>query len=166
MWLSPSASETIAEQIAARLTQIMPEQQEKIANNLAAFKTSLATKHAAISTQLAGLKGKGYYTFHDAYRYFENTYGLTSLGSFTINPSVAPGAKTLAKIKKHVAQHKAQCLFTEPQFTPKVVASLKKGTNAKVGQLDPLGQHIALGKDAYPQFLQHLADQFSGCLAN
>ncbi|VEI48565.1 high-affinity zinc transporter periplasmic component [Actinobacillus equuli] len=46
------------------------------------------------------MKGKGYYTFHDAYGYFERAYGLNSLGSFTINPSVAPGAKTLSVIKK------------------------------------------------------------------
>lgn len=164
IWLSPTAAETIAEQIAERLSQQLPEQKAKIAENLAHFKVELATKHSEIEKQLSTAKGKGYYSFHDAYRYFENAYGLNSLGSFTINPSVAPGAKTLAKIKKHLAEHKAQCLFAEPQFTPKVIESLSKGTSAKVGQLDPLGANIELSKSAYPQFLQSLADQFSECL--
>lgn len=164
IWLSPTAAETIAEQIAERLSQQLPEQKAKIAENLANFKADLAKKHGEIEKQLSSAKGKGYYSFHDAYRYFENAYGLNPLGSFTINPSVAPGAKTLAKIKKHVAEHKAQCLFAEPQFTPKVIESLSKGTAAKVGQLDPLGAKIELSKSAYPQFLQSLADQFSDCL--
>ncbi|MDG6235606.1 zinc ABC transporter substrate-binding protein ZnuA [Glaesserella parasuis] len=165
IWLSPQASEHIAEQIAERLSQQLPEQKAKIAENLANFKTTLATKNSEIAKQLAPVKSKGYYTFHDAYGYFEDAYGLKSLGSFTINPTVAPGAKTLNAIKKSIAQKKAQCLFAEPQFTPKVIESLSKGTSAKVGQLDPLGAKIGLSKNAYPEFLQSLADQFGGCLA-
>ena len=165
IWLSPNASEHIAEQIAERLSQQMPEQKAKIAENLNQFKMALSTKNGEIAKQLETVKDKGYYTFHDAYGYFEDAYGLNSLGSFTINPTVAPGAKTLNKIKKSISKHKAECLFAEPQFTPKVIESLSKGTSVKVGKLDPLGADIQLGKDAYPQFLQALANQFSQCLA-
>ena len=165
IWLSPKAGEQIAEQIAERLSQQLPEQKAKIAENLANFKATLATKNSEIAKQLEPVKSKGYYTFHDAYGYFEDAYGLKSLGSFTINPTVAPGAKTLNAIKKNIAQNKAQCLFAEPQFTPKVIESLSKGTSAKVGQLDPLGAKIELSREAYPQFLQSLADQFSDCLS-
>lgn len=165
IWLSPAASEKIAEQIAQRLAAQQPSQQAKIEANLTAFKAALHAKNDEIAAQFAPLKDKGYYTFHDAYGYFEQAYGLHSLGSFTINPTIAPGAKTLAAIKKNIAKHQAVCLFAEPQFTPKVIESLSKGTSAKVGQLDPLGANIALGKNAYPEFLQALANQFSDCLA-
>ncbi|SUT99416.1 high-affinity zinc transporter periplasmic component [Actinobacillus lignieresii] len=164
IWFSPEASLAAAEQIAARLSAQLPEQKAKIAENLATFKANLIAKNEQIRNQLAAVKGKGYYTFHDAYGYFERAYGLTSLGSFTINPSVAPGAKTLSVIKKNVAAHKAQCLFAEPQFTPKVIESLSKGTQVKVGQLDPLGAKIELSQTAYSQFLQAIADEFSQCL--
>ncbi|WP_150540304.1 zinc ABC transporter substrate-binding protein ZnuA [Actinobacillus vicugnae] len=164
IWFSPEASVIAAEQIAERLTAQLPEQKAKIAENLANFKANLTAKSAEITQQLASAKDKGYYTFHDAYGYFERAYGLNSLGSFTINPSVAPGAKTLNVIKKNIAAHKAQCLFAEPQFTPKVIESLSKGTQVKVGQLDPLGTKIELSKTAYPQFLQAIADEFSQCL--
>lgn len=165
IWLSPTASTLIAEQIAARLSQQLPEQQAKIAENLANFKATLSTKHSQIEQQLSAYKNKGYYTFHDAYGYFETAYGLNSLGSFTINPTVSPGAKTLNKIKQSLKNKQAKCLFAEPQFTPKVIESLSKGTSAHVGQLDPLGASVTLNKDAYPQFLQNLADQFAECLA-
>lgn len=164
IWLSPSVSEHIAEQIAVRLIQQMPEQKAKIAENLNQFKIALSTKNGEITKQLEKVKSKGYYTFHDAYGYFEDAYGLNSLGSFTINPTVSPGAKTLNKIKKSITQNKAQCLFAEPQFTPKVIESLSKGTSVKVGKLDPLGADIQLSKQSYPQFLQAIADQFSQCL--
>lgn len=165
IWLSSEASEIAAEQIAVRLSEQLPEQKAKIAENLAKFKANLTAKKADIAKQLEPVKSKGYYTFHDAYGYFESEYGLNSLGSFTINPTVAPGAKTLAKIKKSISQHKAQCLFAEPQFTPKVIETLAKETKVNVGQLDPLGAKIELKATAYPEFLQALADEFSQCLA-
>ncbi|MDH2925098.1 zinc transport system substrate-binding protein [Nicoletella semolina] len=164
IWLSPQASEIIAEQIAARLSQQLPHQKAKIAENLATFKANLNAKNAEIAQQLQPAQGKGYYTFHDAYGYFEKSYNLTSLGSFTINPSIAPGAKTLQKIKKDVEKNAAKCLFTEPQFTPKVVESLSKNTGINVSQLDPLGAKIELSSTAYPEFLQSLADSFGQCL--
>lgn len=166
IWLSPHISEHIAEQIAERLGQKMPAQKARIAQNLAQFKQTLVAKNQHISQQLMPLKTKGYYTFHDAYGYFERAYGLSSLGSFTINPTVAPGAKTLSKIKQNIAKNQAQCLFAEPQFTPKVIESLTQNTKTKIGQLDPLGANIQLSKTAYPDFLQALADQFSQCLTN
>lgn len=165
IWFSSEASELAAEQIAARLSEQLPEQKAKIAENLAKFKANLTAKKAEIAKQLEPVKAKGYYTFHDAYGYFEREYGLNSLGSFTINPTVAPGAKTLAAIKKNIAKNKAQCLFAEPQFTPKVIETLAKETNVNVGQLDPLGAKVQLGATAYPEFLQALANEFSQCLS-
>lgn len=165
IWLSPRAAGVIAEKLAERLSEQLPEQKAKLAENLANFKTVLAAKNTEIQKQLEPLKAKGYYTFHDAYGYFEDAYGLKSLGSFTINPTVAPGAKTLNSIKKNVEKHRATCLFAEPQFTPKVVESLAKGTQTNIGALDPLGASISLSKTAYPEFLQSLANQFSECLA-
>ncbi|MFA9488708.1 MULTISPECIES: zinc ABC transporter substrate-binding protein ZnuA [unclassified Mannheimia] len=164
IWLSSEASVLAAEQIATRLSEQLPEQKTKIADNLAKFKANLAAKKAEIVKQLEPVKAKGYYTFHDAYGYFEREYGLNSLGSFTINPTVAPGAKTLAAIKKNIAKNKAQCLFAEPQFTPKVIETLAKETQVNVGQLDPLGAKVQLSATAYPEFLQSLADEFSKCL--
>ncbi|MEG9498680.1 zinc ABC transporter substrate-binding protein ZnuA [Mannheimia indoligenes] len=165
IWLSSEASELAAEQIAARLSEQLPEQKAKIAENLAKFKANVTAKKAEIAKQLEPVKAKGYYTFHDAYGYFEREYGLNSLGSFTINPTVAPGAKTLAAIKKNIAKNKAQCLFAEPQFTPKVIETLAKETNVNVGQLDPLGAKVQLSATAYPEFLQALANEFSQCLS-
>ena len=165
IWLSSDASKIAAEQIADRLTQLYPTKKEKIAENLAKFKTAVDARTVQLKAQLEPVKGKGYYTFHEAYGYFESAYGLNSLGSFTINPTVAPGAKTLAKIKEHIAEHKAVCLFAEPQFTPRVVESLSKGTQVGVGQLDPLGAKVKMSAEAYPQFLQGIADEFTKCLA-
>lgn len=73
-------------------------------------------------------------------------------------------AKTLAKIKEEITEHKVNCLFAEPQFTPKVIESLGKATGVNVGRLDPMGDKVKLGKNSYANFLQYTADSYFSCL--
>ena len=166
VWFSPTISLQIAEQIAERLNGQYPAKAELIKTNLATFKQSLEQKEKQLQAQLDPIKGKGYYVFHDAYGYFERQYGLNHLGSFTINPAVAPGAKTLNEIKANIDAHKAQCLFAEPQFTPRLLETLHKSTGVKLGVIDPMGGEIAVGKTAYTDYLQSIADSFTQCLAD
>ncbi|MDP8051701.1 zinc ABC transporter substrate-binding protein ZnuA [Pasteurella atlantica] len=165
IWISPEMSSIIAEQIAKRLSEKLPAKKTKIEANLTEFKLGLAKVNIEIAKQLLPVKDKGYYTFHAAYGYFEDAYGLKSLGAFTMNPTVAPGAKTLEKIKANIKTHQATCLFTEPQFTPKVVERLSKGVQVGVGRLDPLGGDIKQGKTAYLEYLRSLATAFEQCLS-
>lgn len=165
VWYSPDISKAVAQRIAAKLLKQYPEKKDLIEKNVAEFNRTLDEQNAKIKTQLEGVKDKGFYVFHDAYGYFNNAYGLKQTGYFTINPLVAPGAKTLAKIKEEIAEHKVTCLFAEPQFTPKVIESLSKGTKVNVGRLDPMGDAVKLGANSYAAFLQFTADSYAQCLA-
>ena len=155
----------VAQKLADRLSEQYPDKKELIAQNLANFDRTLTVQSDKIKNQLAKFNNKGFYVFHDAYGYFNDAYGLKQTGYFTINPLVAPGAKTLATIKEEIAEHKVSCLFAEPQFTPKVIETLSKGTGVHVGRLDPMGDKVALGKNAYADFLQFTADSYAECLS-
>ena len=165
LWYSPAISQIVAQKVADKLTEQHPDKKELIAKNLADFNRTLTEQSDKIKAQLAPLKDKGFFVFHDAYSYFNDAYGLNQTGYFTINPLVAPGAKTLAKIKEEIAEHKVSCLFAEPQFTPKVIESLSKATQVKVGRLDPMGDSVKAEGNPYAAFLQFTADSYSQCLA-
>ncbi|OOF54457.1 zinc ABC transporter substrate-binding protein ZnuA [Rodentibacter genomosp. 2] len=165
IWYSPAMSQIVAQKVADKLTIQFPDKKALIEKNLADFNRTLAEQSDKIKAQLAPFKEKGFFVFHDAYGYFNDAYGLKQTGYFTINPLVAPGAKTLAHIKEEIAEHRVNCLFAEPQFTPKVIESLAKGTAVKVGRLDPIGDGVALGANSYANFLQATADSYAQCLS-
>ncbi|HHF6217111.1 TPA: zinc ABC transporter substrate-binding protein ZnuA [Haemophilus influenzae] len=165
VWYSPAISKIVAQKVADKLTVQFPDKKALIAQNLSDFNRTLAEQSEKITAQLANVKDKGFYVFHDAYGYFNDAYGLKQTGYFTINPLVAPGAKTLVHIKEEIDEHKVNCLFAEPQFTPKVIESLAKNTKVNVGQLDPIGDKVTLGKNSYATFLQSTADSYMECLA-
>ncbi|WP_454123152.1 zinc ABC transporter substrate-binding protein ZnuA [Kosakonia sp. Marseille-Q7440] len=164
LWLSPEIARLSAVAIHDKLVEVMPQSRAKLDANLKAFEASLAQANKQVGNELAPLKGKGYFVFHDAYGYFEKQYGLTPLGQFTVNPEIQPGAQRLHEIRTQLVEQKAVCVFAEPQFRPAVVEAVARGTSVRMGTLDPLGIGIKLGKESYPQFLTQLSSQYASCL--
>ena len=165
VWYSPAISQIVAQKVADKLTEQFPDKKALIAQNLANFNRTLAEQSDKIKAQLAPFADKGFFVFHDAYGYFNDAYGLKQSGYFTVNPLVAPGAKTIAHIKEEIEEHRVNCLFAEPQFTPKVIESLAQSTKVNVGKLDPIGDSVALGAGSYANFLQATAESYAQCLA-
>ncbi len=164
LWLSPEIARLSAVAIHDKLVELMPQSRAKLDANLKDFEAQLAATDKQVGNELAPLKGKGYFVFHDAYGYFEKHYGMTSLGHFTVNPEIQPGAQRLHEIRTQLVEQKATCVFAEPQFRPAVVEAVARGTAVRMGTLDPLGTNIQLGKASYSAFLTQLANQYSSCL--
>ncbi|MBJ7220608.1 MULTISPECIES: zinc ABC transporter substrate-binding protein ZnuA [unclassified Brenneria] len=164
IWLSSEMSKQAAVAIHEKLLELMPQNKDKLDANLLYFTDKIAQTDKKIANMLAPVRGKGYFVFHDAYGYFEQRYGLSPLGHFTINPAIQPGAQRLHQIRTQLVEHKAVCVFAEPQFRPAVINAVAKGTDVRSGVLDPLGSDIALGKDSYVNFLTQLSSQYLSCL--
>ncbi|MDA0148040.1 zinc ABC transporter substrate-binding protein ZnuA [Vibrio sp. LaRot3] len=164
-WLGYKPTLQAAEAIKDRLTKVDPENATAYQANYDAFVKQYADKKQQVTAQLAAVNQEGYFVFHDAYTYFEKDYGLNSLGHFTVSPERKPGAKTLIKIRTALAESKAKCVFSEPQFTPAVVESVVRGSDAKIGVLDPLGTNIDVKPGSYFEFIDQLSASFSDCLS-
>lgn len=164
LWLSPEIARASAVAIHEKLVELMPQSRAKLDANLKDFEAQLAQTDKQVGNELAPLKGKGYFVFHDAYGYYEKHFGLTPLGHFTVNPEIQPGAQRLHEIRTQLVEQKATCVFAEPQFRPAVVEAVARGTSVRMGTLDPLGTRITLGKTSYSAFLTQLANQYASCL--
>jgi zinc transport system substrate-binding protein len=101
--------------------------------------------------------------FHDAYQHFEQRYGLTPQAIVTVQGDRKTGAKRIAAIRKAIVEQGVDCVFTEPQFPPKLVATLSEGTDVYVGMLDPIGADIPAGPEVWFTLLTRLADEFVAC---
>ncbi|WP_191938643.1 zinc ABC transporter substrate-binding protein ZnuA [Pantoea agglomerans] len=164
LWLSPEIARKTAVAIHGKLLELMPQDKAKLDANLQQFEVALADTDKRVSAQLAPVRNKGYFVFHDAYTYFEKQYGLSPTGHFTVNPEIQPGAQRLHQIRTQLVEQKAVCVFAEPQFRPAVIDAVARGTQVRKGTLDPLGTDISLAKDSYVKFLSQLSSQYESCL--
>ena len=164
LWMSPEIARKTAVAIHEKLLELMPQDKAKLDANLQQFEVALADTDKRVSAQLAPVRNKGYFVFHDAYTYFEKHYGLSPTGHFTVNPEIQPGAQRLHQIRTQLVEQKAVCVFAEPQFRPAVIDAVARGTQVRKGTLDPLGTDISLAKDSYVKFLSQLSSQYASCL--
>ncbi len=141
LWLSPEIARLSAVAIHDKLLELMPQSRAKLDSNLQQFETALAATDKQVSNELAPLKGKGYFVFHDAYGYFEKHYGLTSLGTLPSTLKYSPVRSVYTKSEHNWLSRKPLCVFAEPQFRPAVIEAVARHVCAH-GTLDPLGQEL------------------------
>jgi zinc transport system substrate-binding protein len=158
LWLDPQVAKQIVTKTAAALAEIDPARRELYQKNAARLRERLDGLHAQLKAKLAPVKNVPYVVFHDGYQYFEAAYGLNAVGSVTIDPERRPGAKRIREIREKIKELHARCVFSEPQFESRLVATVIEGTGAKTGVLDPVGVELPAGAESYFQLLNALAD--------
>lgn len=165
VWLDPQNARKMITEIARVLSEASPADADKFKANAERASEALDTLQAEIASELEPIKGKPYVVFHDAYQYFERRFGLTAVGSITVNPEAQPSAKRLTEIRKKLTDLSASCVFAEPQFQPKLVAAVTENTKAHTGTLDPEGALVEPGPGAYATLLKNLASGLKSCLS-
>ena len=102
--------------------------------------------------------------FHDAYQYFEHRFDIRAVGSIVLSEAYDPGPARIVEIRDAVLKLEVNCVFAEPQFEPKLIATVIEGTDARSGTLDPLGTSLQAGPDLYSQLLRNLVRDLEDCL--
>jgi len=165
VWLDPINAKVLVARIAETLSEADPANAARYAENATAYALKLDMLTAEVTAELAPVKDKPFIVFHDAYQYFEKRFGVNAVGSITVSPEVTPGAQRVKEIHDKVKSLGATCVFSEPQFEPKLVTVVTEGTSARSGVLDPLGSALADGPDLYPQLIRDLAASLKACLS-
>ena len=166
VWLDPNNAKILVAEIEEQLTKIYPKHADTFANNANTITKELDALTDEINLELKDVKSKGYIVFHDAYQYFERRFDMSALGSVTVSPEVMPGVNRIRKLQQKVKQLEAICVFSEPQFEPKLVATITENTSAGSGVLDPLGSSIEKGPQLYFKLIRNMAASLKDCLAN
>jgi len=164
-WLDPENAKLMVTRIATTLAEADPGNASAYQSNAEAELVRLDELEAELAATLAPVAGKPFIVFHDAYQYFEKHYGVRVAGSITVSPEIIPGAQRVAEIKAKIAELDAACVFSEPQFEPRLVSVVTEGTDARTGVLDPLGAELEDGPELYLQLIRNLSTSLAACLA-
>ncbi len=165
IWLSPENAAQVVTHLSEMLKQLDPENRQIYETNKENLLARLQHLEQKIRSELEPVRHLPYIVFHDAYQYFEAYFGLDAIGSVSIDPDQLSGARHVLRLRETIKRAQARCLFTEPQFEPKLARALVEDTAANTGQLDPLGNQLPAGPDSYFSLLQALADNLRDCLS-
>ena len=121
------------------LAGLDPANKDYYLNNLAAYQQHLAKEDEEIKNKLAGLPQKKFVTFHEAWFYFAQAYGLEVAEAFEPFPGKEPTPEFLAHFIDVIKKNNIKVVFVEPQFSPESIQQVANDLHLKIRTLDPEG---------------------------
>ncbi len=164
LWLSTANARVIANTMAADLARTDPDNAARYMANRTAFVERLDALDARIKARVAGVAGKPYFVFHEAFDYFEDAYGLKHTGVFSVASEVQPGAQHVAAMRARLQEVGKTCVFSEPPIRPRLAETLTAGLPVRLAELDPLGGTDPVDAKGYERLLEKLGGDLAGCL--
>ena len=164
LWLDPLNAIQMVERIQEELKLVDPIHAPKYIQNSRDLVEKLKQLHQNLEIGLQTLHEAPFFVFHPAYNYLEKRYHLNRVGMVMIHPDRPTGARHLSKLRGMMRKNKVICLFSEPQFEPKLVQMLVEGTKTHTAVLDPLGSKLKAGPELYFTLLKNLGTSFQQCL--
>ena len=161
IWLDPNNAKVIVKEVANQLATLDSKNSDFYKENSKKTINKLDNLINKIDKSIN--KKASFVTFHDAYQYFEKRFGVEALGALTINTDIQPGAKQIEEIQHLVEDKKIKCIFSEPQFNPKLINMIAKSSGAKTGVLDPHGSSYKPGNDLYFNLINDLYENLNKC---
>jgi zinc/manganese transport system substrate-binding protein/manganese/iron transport system substrate-binding protein len=122
------------ERIADELSAVDPDGASGYRANAERYASEVRAMDQAIAAGLMQLPAerKLLVTFHDAYGYYADRYGLTVLGFVVENADEEPSAGAIADLVDAMEEAGATTIYIEPQFNARVVEQVAAETGAEV----------------------------------
>lgn len=163
IWMSIDNYIKQTENIAEGLIESDPENEEKYRKNCEEYTSKLKNLKNDITLKLKDVRGKSIITFHEAFPYFANEFGLNIPDVINHDPESEPSAKQISKTINIMKENNINSLFIEPQYKSTAAETISKETGAKIYTLDPAvtGEN---SKDAYIEIMTKNAETLKEAL--
>jgi len=149
-WLDAQNAIQIVRTIADDASALFPDEAERIRKNADEYIARLEALDQQLKSMLSPVQGKSIVTFHEAFPYFANAYGLQIAAVITEEHEDTLSPAQLAEVIEAVKTAGNPPLFTEPQYNDAAAYAVAAETGAQIYVLDPLvtGEDT---KEAYEQ---------------
>ena len=134
VWLDPNLVKAYVDKIRDALSRADGANAGFYADRAKAYQVKLDELDAWIRTEVEKIPTarRKIVTFHNAFQYFANRYGLAVKGFVVVSPGKEPSAKALAELTRRIKEEQIPAVFAEADFSPKMLEVLAKDAGVKV----------------------------------
>lgn len=134
VWMDPVYAKLYVAKIRDALIAADPAHGGAYRRNAAAYDRRLDDLIAYIRGQIATVPPSHRYmiVFHNAWQYYNDRFGITTLGFVERNPGQEPNPQQIAALIDLAKVHHLRGVFSEPEYSPKLLYAIAQGANVKV----------------------------------
>jgi len=161
-WLSIPNAILMVQFIAEIFAQLDPAAQADYQQRAVAYQEQLHSTDGEIRRLLADLPRRDIATFHMAFAYFAEAYGLKVVAVFESVAGKEPGPRYVEAFQRQVRAHKLRTVFIEPQLSEAALRGLSQDLGITLQKLAPEGG--VQGVESYLALMQYNAAQIAAAL--
>jgi ABC-type Zn uptake system ZnuABC Zn-binding protein ZnuA len=158
-WLSIPNAILMVQFIAEIFAQLDPAAQADYQQRAVAYQEQLRSTDGEIRRLLADLPRRDIATFHMAFAYFAEAYGLKVVAVFESVAGKEPGPRYVEAFQRQVRAHKLRTVFIEPQLSEAALRGLSQDLGITLQKLAPEGG--VQGVESYLGLMQYNAAQIA-----
>ena len=132
IWLDPMCCIRMCGNIADGLSELYPDKQARIAQNLKAVTAELEAAQAYGEEALQVLSCRELVTFHDGFSYFARAFGLQIAAAMEIEEGSEPSAQELEAVVRVIESHGIPAVFCEENGDRATAQTVAKQTRTAV----------------------------------
>jgi len=137
VWLDPVLAQQQVATIKDGLIAIDPTNADSYSTNAEAYIQQLKQLDSEFQQKLAPVKGCNFITFHDAFSYLAQRYGLEQEAIVEIpEDSITP--KDIQRVQQAAQQYQVKALLTEPGIEDKRIQQISSDLNLPLEAINPL----------------------------
>jgi len=137
LWVSISNAIIQVKNLGKAMEEFDPSHKEPYVKNTDNYVAKLEALRQKMHSELAPYKGRSVITFHEAFPYFAQEFGLKIAAVVEREPGSEPSAKELAGTVELIKKNGIPALFSEPQYPDAAAQAIARETGAIVYVLDP-----------------------------
>ncbi|MGF7126895.1 zinc transport system substrate-binding protein [Natronobacillus azotifigens] len=153
VWISPTLSIDLAENIKEALVELMPEQAEVFEENYVDLVERLEELDSKFHSMVEQFENRSILVTHAAYGYWERDYEIEQIAITGLSPSDEPSQQQLVNIMETVAELDIQYLLFEQNVEPRVATVIQEEAGLESLQLHNLEvlteEDIEAGEDYF-----------------
>ena len=137
VWLDPVLAQQQVANIRDELIAIDPNNADSYRSNAEAYIQQLQQLDNEFQEKLAPVQGCNFITFHDAFRYLAQRYGLQQEAIVEIpEDSITP--QDIQRVQQIAEEYQVKALLTEPGIEDKRIQQISSDLNLPLEAIDPL----------------------------
>jgi manganese/iron transport system substrate-binding protein len=136
LWMDPQLAKHYVLQIRDGLIAVDPKDASLFRINAAHYNARLDALTAHVQAQIDTVPPAHRYmvVFHNAWQYYNDRFGITTLGFVERNPGQEPNPQQIAELVDLAKAHGVRAVFSEPEYSPKLLSTIAQGAGISVVQ--------------------------------
>jgi manganese/iron transport system substrate-binding protein len=134
LWMDPVNGKHYTYMIRDALIRLDPAHADQYRANARRYAAALDALTKSIAERIDTIPParRDMIVFHNAWLYYNERFGITSLGFIEVNPGQDPNPQQIAQLIELARAHHLHAIFSEPEYSPKLARQIAGNADIKI----------------------------------